>query len=139
MVYIEDRSVIDATSEGVQARNTQRLLFEDGCMIYALRLRDGVSADQLRAICMFFRSKISTQYATKEAIRVVFGGGHEWTKKQFCSRLVAQAFEAAGLMLVGNPNFCAPADLKSSPLLIEVANPAVIVSEEEFGSLGGKG
>jgi len=39
MVYVEDHSVIDATGDGVQARNTQRLLFEDDSPVYALRLR----------------------------------------------------------------------------------------------------
>jgi hypothetical protein len=29
MVCVEDRSVIDATGEGVHARNTQRLIFEE--------------------------------------------------------------------------------------------------------------
>lgn len=138
MVYVEDRSVIDATSEGVQARNTQRLLFEDDCKIYALRLRDGISTDQLRAVCMFVRSKIGTQYATKEAVRTVVGGAREWTRKQFCSRLVAQAFEAAGVRLVDNPNFCAPADLKSSPLLVEVENPAVLMPEQELAVWEGR-
>jgi hypothetical protein len=35
MIYVEDRSVIDATAESVQARNTQRLLFEDECAVHA--------------------------------------------------------------------------------------------------------
>ena len=39
MVYVENRSVIDATGEGVHARNTQRLFFEDVCSVHALRLR----------------------------------------------------------------------------------------------------
>ena len=45
MVYVQDHSVIDATGEGVQARNTQRLFFEDDCFVYALRLRAGLTEE----------------------------------------------------------------------------------------------
>ena len=39
MIYVQDHSVIDATAEGVQARDTQRLFFEDECAIHVLRPR----------------------------------------------------------------------------------------------------
>lgn len=38
MVYVEDRSVIDATFAGVQASNTQRLWFEADRPVHVLRL-----------------------------------------------------------------------------------------------------
>ncbi len=59
------------------------------------------------------------------------GGGHTWTKKQFCSRLVAQAFASAGITLVPNPNYCSPADIKDSVLLIPVDSPTLSVSASE--------
>jgi hypothetical protein len=37
MICVQHGSVIDATSEGVHARNTQRLFFEDGCALHVLR------------------------------------------------------------------------------------------------------
>jgi len=131
MVYAEDRSVIDATSEGVHSRNTQRLFIEDECSVHVLRLRDGISDTQLAAVLTFIRGHIGTQYSTAEAMLTVVGGAYEWTKKQFCSRLVAQAFSSAGIQLVSNPNFCSPADLKSSPLLESVPSPTVAVTAEE--------
>ena len=45
VVYVQHRSVIDATGEGVQARNTQRLFFEDECSIHVLRPRRDLSDD----------------------------------------------------------------------------------------------
>jgi hypothetical protein len=36
MVYVQDYSVIDAAGEGVQARNTQRLILEEGCSVYGV-------------------------------------------------------------------------------------------------------
>lgn len=131
IVYVEDRSVIDATAEGVQARNTQRLFFEDECSVHVLRLRDGLSDAQLLVVRNFLRGKIGTQYSTKEAIQTALGGAQQWSKKQFCSRLVAQAFASAGVRLVKDPNFCSPANLKDSPLLVEVLDATVIVTAKE--------
>jgi uncharacterized protein YycO len=131
MVYVEDHSVIDATGDGVQARNTQRLLFEDDSPVYALRLRDGLSDTQCLDICNFVRARVGTEYSVKEALRTVFGGGRGWTNKQFCSRLVAQAYASVGVALVEDPNFCSPTDLKDSPLLVEVNAATSPISDRE--------
>ncbi|MBB4188755.1 hypothetical protein GGE07_005434 [Sinorhizobium terangae] len=131
MVCVEGHSVIDATAEGVQARNTQRLFYEDGCSIYILRLRKGFTNAQLNAVITFMRAQIGTQYSTKEAAQTALGGTRRPSRKQFCSRLVAQAFSHAGIELVGNVNFCSPADLKESPLLMAIGNPAIEVPAEE--------
>ena len=138
MIYVQDHSVIDATGEGVQARNTQRLFFEDDCSAYALRLRAGLTGEQARAICTFVRSQIGTQYSKKEAVRTSLGGAQEWTRKQFCSRLVAQAYASAGIKLVDDPNFCSPADLKSSPLLLDVKDATEPVSAEQAAEWEGR-
>lgn len=131
MVCVEDYSIIDATGEGVHARNTQRLFFEEGCSIYVLRLRDGISDAQLAAVRTYMRAHIGTQYSTKEAMLTVLGGARQWSKKQFCSRLVAQAFASAGIQLVPDPNFCSPANLKDSRLLTSVPGATVAVSARE--------
>lgn len=131
MVYAEDRSVIDATGEGVHARNTQRLFFDSECSIHVLRLRAGISPLQLGAVVTYIRGQVGTQYSAKEAVLTVLGGARAWTKKQFCSRLVAQAFESAGIALVLNSNYCSPADIKDSPHLIAVESPTVAVTAEE--------
>lgn len=131
MIYVQDHSVIDATAEGVQARNTQRVLFEDDCSVYVLRLRDSLSEDQIRKIIGFVRAQVGTQYSTKEAVQTALGGAREWTKKQFCSRLVAQAYDFAGIRLVGDPNYCSPANLKDSSLLVEVQEPTISISDAE--------
>src|ERR1035438_5560784 len=86
MVYVADHSVIDATGDGVQARNTQRLLFDDDNPVHVLRLRETPSESQLREICTFVRARVGAEYSTKEALRTVLGGGRGWTKKQFSSR-----------------------------------------------------
>src|SRR5450830_354974 len=131
MVCVEHSSVIDATSQGVQARNIQRMFFEPGCVVHVLRLRMAMSDEQLAAVKNFLRGKIGTQYSKKEAIQTVLGGRQQWTKKQFCSRLVAQAFAAAGIQLVDDPNFCSPASIKNSQLLVAAGDATVPVTPEE--------
>jgi hypothetical protein len=75
MVYVQHHSVIDATGEGVQARNTQRLFFEEECSIYVLRSRRDLSDDQVRAVCDFVRAQVGAQYSKKEAMSTALGGG----------------------------------------------------------------
>ena len=131
MVYVAHCSVIDSTAEGVQARNSQRLFIENECSVHALRLRDGLSEAQVLAVSTFLRAQIGTRYSSREVMQTALGGALRWSKKQFCSRLVAQAFASAGICLVDDPIFCSPADLKASPLLVEVRDATVAVTAEE--------
>ena len=131
MVCVEARSVIDATGEGVQARNLQRLFLEEACPVHVLRLRDGLSPSQLDYLRNFLRSHIGTRYSNRQAAMSALGGARQWDRKQFCSRLIAQAYEAAGIKLVRDPNFCSPGDIRSSKLLEAVSDATVSVSASE--------
>jgi hypothetical protein len=95
------------------------------------RLKAGLSSAQAQTICQFVRQRVGSEYSIKEAIRTVVGRSDQWTRKQFCSRLVAQAYAAGGIQLVGDPNYCSPADLAKSPLLAAIQNATEIVSSEE--------
>ncbi len=134
MVYVENCSVIDSTGEGVHARNTQRIFFEEECSIHLLRLRSGISVAELSSVITYMRGHIGTQYSTREAVLAALGGARQWTAKQFCSRLVAQAFASAGIHLVGDPNFCSPADIKASSLLVAVPDATKSVTAEEMAA-----
>lgn len=134
MVCVDYCSVIDATGEGVHARNTQRLFLEGACAVHVLRLRSGISATELSAVITYMRGHIGTQYSTGEALLAGLGGASQWSTRQFCSRLVAQAYGCAGIRLVADPNFCSPADLKASPLLVAVPDATEPVSEQEVSA-----
>jgi Permuted papain-like amidase enzyme, YaeF/YiiX, C92 family len=138
MIYVQSHSVIDATEEGVQSRNTQRLLFDDDCSVHVLRHRDGLSDEQCRSICTFVRTTIGAQYSRREAIQTALGGGQHSTSKQFCSRLAAQAYASAGIKLATDPNFCSPAEIASSPCLIEVQGAVVAVTAREAARWEGR-
>jgi hypothetical protein len=131
MIYVESHSVIDATAEGVQSRNTQRLLFDDHCAIYGLRLNRDLTEGELKSVCVYVRSVVGTQYSIWEAARAPLGGRGASSRKQFCSRLVAQAYATAGINLVRDPNYCTPEDIRRSVLLHDLGQVTVPVDASE--------
>lgn len=118
ILYVGGSSFIDSDSGGVHANNLQRLLFSGNDDVAVLRTRTPLSHKEQTEICDYARSKVGHRYSTKEAVlaakRIV---ERKPTDRQFCSRLVAQAFHYAGICLVENPDFCSPDDLLNSPKL----------------------
>ncbi len=132
MICVRHNSFIDSTMEGVLAHNIQRLFFEDDESVFHFRLREGVSPEKLAAITEYARSQVGTRYSLPEAARSVIAVRKPRTRQQFCSRLVAQAYEKAGFELVPDPDYCSPEVLRNSPLLQELSVHTETVSEEEF-------
>lgn len=137
MVYVQSHSVIDATMEGVQARNTQRLHYEDHLAVHVYRLRRDLTEKEAADICNYARAAIGTEYSLGEAARAghKFTRGRSATRKQFCSRLAARAYDAAGIALVSNPDYCSPAELMRCPHLMEVADATETITDEEIAAL----
>ncbi|MBS0155117.1 MAG: hypothetical protein JSS38_11015 [Nitrospira sp.] len=132
MLYVDTCSVVDATLEGVQARNTQRILLENDRAVHVLRLKDKASSQEIISVCDYVRARIGTQYSVKEAIRSGIGGSDTWTRKQFCSRLVAQAYASVGIHLVADENFCSPNDILESNLLKEIYDVTRAANEDDL-------
>lgn len=130
MVYVEPFSVVDSTGEGVHARNTQRLLWDESNAVHVLRLNRGLTATEAQIIVDFVRSRVGTEYAVREALGSVSKRRRRGSKRQFCSRLVAQAYAEAQIHLAQNPDYCSPEDLKRSPLLTAIANALMVVTDE---------
>lgn len=129
-------SLIEATMKGrVFSENPQRLLFEniDDCRV--LRSKKELNQEEQNAIILFLRCQVSTRYSVKEALST---GKYQRTDKtakedgQFCSRLVAQAFNKAGIKLVDNPNYCSPESLNASTLLQSIPNTVRMATDEEI-------
>ena len=135
LVYVESYSVVDSTSEGVHSRNTQRLFLDDQCAIYVLRLREGLTEHQEHKIITYMRGRIGTRYSKIEAAHSVIGGRNRATRKQFCSRLVAQAYASADLNLVASPDYCTPDDLKASTRLIAVQGATQTVTAHRIDAM----
>jgi len=113
MLYVGDGSFIHSDSQGVHSNNIQRLLFKKKCHAEVCRLVDN---KYVAKAIMFARSQIGIPYSVKEAVRTKFPlyKGKKMNR-QFCSRLVAQSFEYAGINLVDNADYCTPKELQESP------------------------
>lgn len=131
MIYVESHSIIDANSEGVHARNTQRLHYPADCALYVLRAKRPLTPEEAEAICLFARSKVGTQYSKIEAAQSVSPVRAPAGRRQFCSRLAAQAYAFAGRPLASNPHYVSPGDLLRSGVLRRVSGATEILSPEE--------
>lgn len=131
MICVADRSIIDSNLIGVHAHNMQRLFFEAGCAVYVLRPVVPLTQDELSTVTTYMRGHVGTEYAFMEAGQSLTKRGQQWTKKQYCSRLAAQAYAAAGRNLVENADFCSPADIQKSQALMVVPNATVSVHQAE--------
>jgi hypothetical protein len=114
MLYI-DRALVHAVSEGVWTINPERMCFEQHEVdVYRLA---GLTQLQAQDICVAARAKVGSRYTTWEAslsvllrlLRLKALG-----QSQYCSRLVAQAYNSQGIRLHSNPDHCFPSDLVMS-------------------------
>lgn len=134
MICVSRGSVMDSTSEGVHARNIDKMFYEDSCAIYILRTKKPLSEQQIDVVVNYARDAAGMPYSVKEAISSVQPQQRKkGSRKEFCSRMVARAYEAAGIKLVKNSDFCTPEDLKNSELLEHVENSFILLSDEEYG------
>lgn len=126
MLYVADHSYIHSDADGVHSGNTQRRLFSALGDAAVLRLRNS-DASAVECACVYARTQIGKQYSKAEAIASLkFRDAEEQlgdSSRQFCSRLVAQAYSVAGVPLVPNADYCYPSDFATSPLLQAVAAP----------------
>ncbi|MFX7768465.1 hypothetical protein ABTK15_20880, partial [Acinetobacter baumannii] len=77
--------------------NLQRLFLEDDAVVVVLRHRTPLSEGVIRQVTDFARAATGTEYSKKEAMAVVARTMRRaGSRKQFCSRLAAQAYAFAG-------------------------------------------
>jgi hypothetical protein len=96
MICVAKSSVIDSTGDGGYARNIERIILEPGCAGYVLRPSKPLTIDQLHNVISFARSGVGTRYSKTGAAKSVLAGFAPG-RRQFCSRLVAQAYREAGV------------------------------------------
>lgn len=131
MICVAHGSVIDSTGEGVHARNVQKLFYDDSCAIHIIRLKRPLQNEEKKQIIDYVRATIGTPYSVKEALTSVVRPKSEGSDFQFCSRLAARAFKQIDINISENPDYCTPAQIKNSPLFVEVPNPFITISESE--------
>lgn len=134
LLYIGASVYIHSDSFGVHSRNLQRLLFAKQSQVQVLRLRDRQEA-KIAGICLFARTEIGKQYSVPEALRSKMKRNSSVkanSNRQFCSRLVAQAYAEAGINIVNNPDYCYPQDIANSSFMMKVKNCEQALSDEEI-------
>lgn len=129
ILYVGHGSYIHSDSKGVHSANIQRLLFDRPSRVKVLRPKEGGVATNAS---MYARSQIGKEYSIKEAVRTKVGSQRKKENKQYCSRLVAEAFEHAGEKVVKNPSYCSPENIYHSSFFEEVPRIARIATEEEI-------
>lgn len=126
MLYVADHSYIHSDGDGVHSGNTHRRLFSALGDAAVLRLRSPNPSAVERA-CVYARTQIGKQYSKAEAVRSRrFRDAAEQmedSNRQFCSRLVAQAYLFGGVALVPNADYCYPSEFATSQILQAVAAP----------------
>ncbi|CAI2318093.1 YiiX/YebB-like N1pC/P60 family cysteine hydrolase [Vibrio parahaemolyticus] len=121
MIYIDHTLIHAVKRGGVFSKNPQRILLSSKESFKVLRLKDRALYDKLEEICDNARAKVGSLYSTIEASKAALPkAALEKSRKQFCSRLVAQSYSENGIDLVVNADYCSPEDLNNSELLEEV-------------------
>lgn len=134
ILYLGSSSYIHSDGAGVHSGNTQRLIFTEQTQAQVLRLCNHQDA-QIMAICMFARTQIGKEYSVPEAVRSKIErdkNSKARSNRQFCSRLVAQAYANAGIFIVNNPDYCYPQDIADSTLLMKIDDCVRKASSEEI-------
>lgn len=125
-------SYIHSADNGVQSGNPAYLTFELPSDVILLRLKEE-NYDKITAAINSVRSKVGTSYSIKEMLQcsnaTIYMDAKQ-ANRQFCTRLVAQAYDNTGIKLVDNPDYCSPQDLRTSPLL-EVSENVLFEGSEQ--------
>lgn len=136
IIYVGNGSYIHADGDGVHANNIQRLLFNKKSYVKVLRVKN-IDKKIIEEACIFSRNEIGKQYSIKDAINTINPlSKNSYTNRQFCSRLVAQAYSYADIALVKNSDYCSPQELEDSDLTELIPNclREALESEIEFAS-----
>ncbi|HAU5054588.1 TPA: hypothetical protein JD053_22205 [Klebsiella michiganensis] len=134
MLY-EGSTIIEATSSGgVFSKVPNRFAVVNKNDLKVLRLEKEISHEDMKNITMTARTLTGSSYNKAEAVKAgkKKKPKHKKSNGQFCSRLVAQCYNSVDIKLVENINYCSPADLEKSPLLIEVDDAVKEASEAEL-------
>lgn len=144
MLYVGNSSILHADLQGgVAAVNAQREGVENADDMVVLRLKEGVPCD-MHQLIQYARRTVGTAYDRREALQIT-----SWRKpdheidgatsnRQFCTKYVTMAYDAAGVKLVNDPTACTPQEILTSDKLervegaVRLATPAErrLVEEE---------
>lgn len=130
ILHVGESSYIHSDLNGVHSSNIQRLLINEPQYVKVLRVNDPIVIEK---VITYARLQVGTSYSKFSAVNAyakVFTKLD--AKRQFCSRLVAKAFESAGVKLVENSDACLPQEIADSIFVHEVKNCVYQAEPEEI-------
>ncbi|WP_417585677.1 YiiX/YebB-like N1pC/P60 family cysteine hydrolase [Nitrincola sp.] len=138
MVYTGYSMIHATTKGGVFSKNPQRLLVDKSKALKVLRLRGGLTQPQKAAVCGEAGALVGSLYGKREALGAIRKKkrNEAQNRRQFCSRLVAQCYDKAGIKLVKNVDYCAPEDFNTSSMLYEVTSAVREASAQDIALMG---
>ncbi|WP_261859280.1 YiiX/YebB-like N1pC/P60 family cysteine hydrolase [Photobacterium sanguinicancri] len=130
ILHVGESSYIHSDPYGVHSSNIQRLLIDELRFAKVVRVDNPVAIEKAIA---YARLQVGTSYSKVSAANAfakVFTKLD--AKRQFCSRLVAKAFESAGVRLVANSDACLPQEIADSIFVHEVKDCVYQAEPEEI-------
>jgi len=120
MIVAGKATVLHAGSAGVHSANPLRMVFEKPEDVVVVRHLNKPSYNELVDATNFVRTKVGIAYSAEERDRVKNAGEGESVEpnRQFCTRLVAQAYREIGFPLVKNADYCTPKELLESDKVV---------------------
>lgn len=125
-LYVNN-SVMEANGLGVQSVNPQRILYDSPDDVVVLRCKEITEEQKINA-CLFARSEFSKEYSLS---------GSENT--QYCFRLVAEAYQYAGIEITKTPTRCNANDFLNSEKLEVVQDMVREATEKDLAIAHGEG
>lgn len=132
ILYVGGGSCLEA-DDIVISFNIQRKLVENKDYVCVLRLKEEQDPLVIDNIILNARMNVGMEYSMDDAKGIIsekYRPGN--TRRQTCTRFVAQAFEKAGIKLVENANFCSPEEILKSDLLVEVKDVLREATDKEI-------
>lgn len=130
ILYVSESSYIHSDLYGVHSGNTQRLLIDEPQYVKVVRVDDPVAIEKALTYARLQVGASYSKVSAANAFAKVFTKLD--AKRQFCSRLVAKAFESGGVRLVTNSDACLPQEIADSKFVHEVKDCVYQAEQKEI-------
>lgn len=122
-----NKSVMEANGLGVQSVNPQRILYDSPDDVVVLRCKEITEEQKIKA-CLFARSEFAKEYGLSGS-----------DNSQYCFRLVAEAYQYAGIEITKTPTRCNANDFLNSEKLEVVQDMVREATEKDLEIAYGEG
>lgn len=118
-IYV-DGTIMEANGIAVQSVNPQRRLYDSPDDVVVLRC-ESAEDNQLIKACLFARSEFGKEYSISKL-----------SNTQYCFRLVAEAYDYAGIEIVKTPTRCNANDFINSELLHVIPDMTRVATKRDL-------